>query len=101
MKNIMKIIKSKNFVTIVMLLTGLVLLYIGYDYTIKKETDPVRVPVATRTINPTEQITEKDITYKTVPKAAVSDNVLTSKILISGNYANINVTIPEGSMCNR
>lgn len=98
MKNIMKIIKSKNFVTIVMLLTGLVLLYIGYDYTIKKETDPVRVPVATRTINPTEQITEKDITYKTVPKAAVSDNVLTSKILISGNYANINVTIPEGSM---
>lgn len=98
MNNLKRIVTSKNFITIVLLLVGLIILYIGYDATIKKETDPVRVPVATRTINPTEQITEKDITWKTVPSAAISNNVLLEDIFIKGNYANINVTIPEGSM---
>lgn len=98
MNNLKRIVMSKNFITIVLLLVGLVVLYIGYDMTIKKETNPIRVPVATRTINPTEQITEEDITWKTVPSAAVSENVLQHDILITGNYANINVTIPEGSM---
>lgn len=98
MNNLKRIVTSKNFITIALLLVGLIILYIGYDATIKKETDPVRVPVATRTINPTEQITEKDITWKTVPSAAISNNVLLEDIFIKGNYANINVTIPEGSM---
>lgn len=98
MANVKRILMNKNVVTIVLLLVGLVILYFGYDYTIKKETSPVSVPVTTRTINPTEKITDSDIKWVTVPQAAVGKNVIRNNGLLVGNYANINVTIPEGSM---
>ena len=49
MVGITRFIKNKNFVTIVLVIAALGLLFWGYTYTIEKETKPVTVPVAAHT----------------------------------------------------
>lgn len=93
-----KFITNKNTVTIIGIIVILVLLYIGYDRTVKKSVDPINVPVAKNVITAEHEITNDDISYKKVSRVVVSENVITSAALIIGKYTNINVTIPEGSM---
>lgn len=93
-----KFITNKNTVTILGIIVILVLLYIGYDRTVKKSVDPINVPVAKTRLTAEHEITNDDIAYKKVSRVVVGDNVITSAGLIIGKYTNINVTIPEGSM---
>lgn len=93
-----KFITNKNTITIIGIIVILVLLYWGYDSTVKKSVDPIQVPVAARRITSEEQITYDDIAYEKVSKVVVDENVLTNASAIVGMYTNINVTIPEGSM---
>lgn len=93
-----KFITNKNTVTIIGIIVILVLLYIGYDRTVKKSVDPINVPVAKNRLTAEHEITNDDISYKKVSRVVVSENVITSTALIIGKYININVTIPEGSM---
>lgn len=89
---------NKNVITIILVLVILVALYYGYSSSIKKQTEPVNLPVASHTINPRTQITNEDITYKQVPNSMVSENAVRISENIIGMYSNINVTIPEGSL---
>lgn len=93
-----KFFTNKNTVTIIGIIVILVLLYIGYDRTVKSSVDPINVPVASKRIVAEQEITNDDIAYKRVSKVVVGENVLTSAALIVGKYTNIGVTIPEGSM---
>ncbi|MBE6149731.1 MAG: hypothetical protein E7170_03285 [Firmicutes bacterium] len=96
--SIKKFITNKNVVTVIGVIAILGLLYWGYNSTIEKETKPMQVPVATTTIQPRTQITDDMITMITVPAASVSENVMTYKALIVGQYTDVNTVIPQGSM---
>ena len=93
-----KFITNKNTVTILGIIVILVLLYFGYDRTVKKSVDPINVPVAAKRIVAEQPITNDDISFKKVSRVVVGENVLTSLADIVGKYTNIGVTIPEGSM---
>lgn len=93
-----KFITNKNTITILGIIIILVLLYVGYDLTVKKSVDPINVPVAANTILARSEITYDDIAYKKVSKIVISENVITNVGLIVGKYTNINVTIPKDSM---
>ena len=88
---------NKNVVTILLVLVALVLLYWGYTSTIKKETNPVSVPVAVSTINPKTRITAEMITYKNLPGSMLDEKVIRNSGFIVDKYTNINVTVPAGS----
>lgn len=90
-----KILKNKNFVTIVLVLVALGVLYFGYSYTIKKSTNPVNIPVAAKDIEPLTKITASDIVYKQVAASMIDENVLRGGV--EGKYTKVNVTIPKGS----
>ena len=51
-----RFLKNKNTVTIIGVIIILVLLYIGYSSQINKAVQPLRVPVATETIQPRTEI---------------------------------------------
>ena len=93
-----KFFTNKNTVTIIGIIVILILLYIGYDKTVKKSVDPINVPVASKRIVSQQEITNDYIAYKKVSKVVVGSNVLTSSYDIIGKYTNVGVTIPEGSM---
>ena len=89
---------NKNVITIILVLVILVALYIGYSSSIKKQTNPVNMPVAAHTINAQTKITGEDITYKKVANSMIDENAIRYQGNIIGKYTNINVTIPEGSV---
>lgn len=89
---------NKNTVTVLGVIAILGLLYWGYSSTIKKEVTPIRIPVATQTIQPRTLITDDMVTYIEIPAAAVSANVKRTANSIIGMYSNINTVIPSGSM---
>ena len=93
-----KFITNKNVVTIVGVLVVLVVLYYGYVSNIEKQTNPITVPVASKTIEAKTEITEEDVKYVQLPGSMIDENVLTSSVDIIGKYTNLNVTIPEGSV---
>ena len=92
-----KFFTNKNVVTILLVLVALGLLYWGYTSTIKKETNPISVPVAVSQINPKTRITSEMVTYKNVPGSMVDQNVIRSSGQIIDKYTNINTTVPQGS----
>lgn len=89
---------NKNVVTIILVIVVLVTLYIGYSGSIKKQTNPINLPVAAKQINPQTQITSEHVVYKQVPGSMVGDGVVRVSSAIVGKYTNINVTIPQGSL---
>lgn len=93
-----KFITNKNVVTVIGVLVVLGILFWGYTSSIKKETNPINLPVAAKKINAKTQITNEDIAYTQVPSRMVGEGVIRSSSQIIGKYANINVTIPKGSL---
>lgn len=89
---------NKNVVTIIVVIAILGILYWGYSSSIKKQTNPVNMPVAAKKINAQTKITKSDIVYKKIANGMISKNVIRSSVDIIGKYTNINVTIPEGSL---
>lgn len=89
---------NKNVVTIILVIVILVVLYIGYSSSIKKQTNPISVPVAAREIPPQTEITREDVTYTQVAGSMVSSDVVTASNDIIGKYTKVNVTVPQGSV---
>lgn len=89
---------NKNTVTVLGVIIILALLYWGYNTKINNETKPVRVPVATQTIQPRTLITDEMVTYISIPGAALSNNVKRTANSIVGMYTDVNTVIPAGSM---
>lgn len=93
-----RFITNKNVVTILGVLVVLVILFFGYTSSIKKETEPINIPVAAKKINAQTKITSDDVTYVKVANRMVGQNVVRSSVGVVGKYTNINVTVPKGSM---
>lgn len=93
-----RFIKNKNTITILGVLAIVGLLYFGYTYQINTQVKPVRVAVASTTIQPRTLIKDDMITYIEVPQSAITSNVIRSSAAIVGQYSNYNTIIPEGSM---
>ena len=93
-----KFITNKNVVTVIGVIAVLGILFWGYTSSIKKETNPLNLPVAAKKINARTQITNEDVTYAEVATRMVGEGVIRSSAQIIGKYTNINVTIPKGSL---
>ena len=89
---------NKNVVTIILVIVILVVLYYGYSSTIKKQTNPVKVPVAAQEIGPQTRITNEDLRITEIAGSMISSDVVKSKEYLIGKYTKVNVTIPEGSV---
>lgn len=89
---------NKNTVTILGVIVIVGLLYFGYSTQINTQVKPMSVPVAAKTIQPRTLITEDMIEYVDMPRAAITDGVVTASRLIVGQYSNYNTVIPKGSM---
>lgn len=96
--SIKRFFQNKNTVTIIGVILIVGLLYFGYNSKINDATNPISVPVAKQTIQPRTKITKDMIEYVKIPKAGIKDGVVKSSNLVIGKYANINSTIPKGSM---
>lgn len=98
MEGLKRFFTNKNVVTIILVLVALGLLFWGYTSTIEKATNPIQVPVATRTIGPRTKITSEMYTTKTVPGSMVDESVIRNSYELDGKYTYLNVTIPTGGM---
>lgn len=89
---------NKNVVTIILVILILVVLYYGYSSTIKKQTNPVSIPVAAKEIPAQTLITNEDIRITKVANSMIGDKVVRSAEYVKGKYTKVGVTIPEGSV---
>lgn len=96
---IKKFLSNKNTVTILGVFAALIVLYVGYNSTVKKAITPIAVPYALDTISPGKQITEDLIGIKNVSSETVKDGfAYTNKSDVLDKYANADSVIPKGSL---
>lgn len=93
-----KFLSNKNTVTILGVLLGVVILYVGYNYRIKSQINPVTVPYAVTTIPARTKITSDMIGSIQVPPAMIKGNPYMNSRDIIGKYVNVSSTIPQGSL---
>jgi len=93
-----KFFTNKNVITVIGVVVALGILYYGYSSSIKKQINPINVPVAAKKILPRQQITSSDVMMVEVAASIVGEGVMRNSWDIIGKHANINVTIPVGSM---
>lgn len=95
-----KFFGNKNTVTIVGVIAGILVLYIGYNWRVNKVISPIKVPYAKVAIGPKQMITEDMIGYKKVSSEIVelSPNLLTNSSDVVNHYAAIGTTIPANSL---
>ena len=96
--SIKKFFANKNTVTVVGVLLGIVILYIGYNYRIKKAITPITVPYATQTIPPKTKITSDMIGSIKVPPSMLRGDALTNVSSIVSHYVSADTVIPKGSL---
>ncbi len=69
-----RFISNKNTVTILGVLLGIVVLYIGYNYRVNAAVQTVSIPYARNTLTSTTTITQDDIEYMEVLTSFVNNN---------------------------
>ena len=94
-----KFFTNRTTVTIIGVVAGIAVLAGFYFYRVNNAINPTEVPVATRTISATEEITSDDIEMVDIGSSFLSDaDVLTSVNDIVGKYVDTGTSIPEGGM---
>lgn len=100
---IKRFLSNKNTVTIIGVLLGIVVLYIGYNYRVKTAVETISIPYAKKAISPTSKITSEDVgTMEVLKSMANSSKTLLKSyndvISQSKTYcASERSAIPEGS----
>ncbi|MCM1053155.1 MAG: hypothetical protein NC483_04195 [Ruminococcus sp.] len=100
---IRRFLSNKNTITILGVMLGIVVLYVGYNYRVKTAVETVVIPYATQEITATSKITADSVATMEVLRSMV----VSSKSIIS-NYAEVvntvqancaseRMTIPSGS----
>ena len=91
---------NKNTVTILGVILGIVVLYIGYNYRVKQATTPVTVPYAKEEISSRTLITSDMIGYMEVSSSVVNEspNMITNASELINNYVAFGTTIPANSL---
>ena len=67
-----RFLSNKNTVTILCVLAGILVLYIGYNWRVKSATEPIRIPYAKTALASRHKITRDDIGYMEVSGTVVS-----------------------------
>ena len=93
-----KFFTNKNTVTVLGVLLAIVILYVGYNYRVKKAITPITVPYATQTISPKTKITSDMIGSIKVPPAMIKGKAITNVSEIVGRYSSADTIIPKGSL---
>ena len=93
-----KFFTNKTTVTILGVVVGVAVLFGFYTYRVNNAVNPTRVPVATRTIAATEEITSADIKMEEIGSSFLTDDIITSTNDLVGKYINTGTSIPEGGM---
>lgn len=88
---IKRFLSNKNTVTILGVLLGVVVLYVGYNYRVNQAVDTVMVPYATQPITATSEITSEYISSVEVLRSFVSSHAN----LITDTSALVNNTNPQ------
>lgn len=98
--SIKRFLGNKNTVTIIGVLIGIVVLYVGYNYRIKVAIDPIHVPFASVEIPGNTLVTDDMVNMIKVSKNMVqtTPNLITAKSEVVGKYARYDTKIPSGSL---
>ena len=83
---IKKFLSNKNTVTILGVIIGVVVLYIGYNYRVKQAITPRSIPVAKQAIGARSEITADMIKYVNVSSDFVKNtpNLITNSSMLIG-----------------
>lgn len=95
---IKRLFTNKNTVTIIGVLLGVVVLYVGYNMRIEKEINPQSVPYAKKLLNPGTKITSDVIGEVEVPPAMLKGEAYKKSSDVVGKYVNADSIIPAGSL---
>ena len=68
-----KFLSNKNTITILGVLIGVVVLYVGYNWRVTKSVQPVEIPICSATLISGTKITEEHISYTEVPNDVVEN----------------------------
>ena len=95
-----RFIGNKNTVTILCVVAGIAVLYIGYNYRVSSAINPTTVPYAKNTLEARHVITVDDIGYMEVNSDVVSksDNLITNGNELVGKEVTYANTIQQSSL---
>ena len=94
-----QILSNRNTVMILAALAGVIVLFVAYNIRVNQAVEPVRVPVASQTIQPRTRITDDMIEYKSVAKNAIDpETVIVDVAKLINYYSRVKTVIPKGSM---
>ncbi len=101
--SIKRFLGNKNTVTIIGVLAGIVVLYLGYNLRVNQAVQPQTVPYAKIDIAGNTEIKAEMVGSIKVSKDMVSTtkNLLTSHMEVVGKYVKYDTTIAEGSLFYR
>lgn len=90
---------NKTTITILGVVVGIAVLFGFYMYRVNTAINPTRVPIATRAIAATEEITMNDIEMVEIGSSFLSNaDIITNENDIVGKYVNTGTSIPEGGL---
>lgn len=97
---IKRFVGNKNTVTILCVVAGIAVLYIGYNYRVSSAINPTTVPYAKNTLEARHVITPDDIGYMEVNSDVVSksDNLITNGNELVGKEVMYGNTIQQNSL---
>ncbi len=93
-----KFFTNKNTVTVLGVLLAIIVLYVGYNYRVKKAITPITVPYATQRISPRTKITSDMIGSIQVPPSMIKGKAITNVSEIVSKYTSADTIIPKGSL---
>lgn len=98
--SVKRFLSNKNTVTIIGVVLGIAVLYIGYNYRVKQAVTPVSVPYAKVEIPPRTEITEDMIGFTQVPRSMLrsNPNLIQQAASVVGKTVSYGTTIPQNSM---
>lgn len=96
-----KFLANKNTVTVVCVVAGILVLYLGYNARVNAAVKPQEVPYAKVTIKPGVQITQEMVGTKKVPPAMLEEDQITSAAEVIDKYSNADSVIPAGSLFHK
>ena len=96
---IKRFISNKNTVTILCVLAGILVIYVGYNWRVSVATSPQSVPNANKTLVSGTVITQDDISYVEISKSVLdkTKNMITNANLIIGQAVAYGDTIQANS----
>ena len=99
MGGLKRTLSNKNIVTFMGVILAVVVLYFGYNSTVKATMAPISVPYAKQTISSGTKITSNMIGMKTVSSESVSDGyAYTNSGDVKDKYVQIDSQITKGSL---